>query len=389
MTTAVIVDAIRTPLGKRNGKLQNWHPVDLAAETLKALISRTGIDPAVIDDVIMGCVMQVGEQGVNIGRNAVLAAGWPDTIPGTTIDRQCGSSQQAAHFAAQGVIAGAYDVVVAAGVEVMTRVPMGSSMADGKFGFPFGPAVAARYESEGGLVGQGISAELIADKWGISRDDMDAFGVRSQEYAARATREGRFQAEILPVLGADGTMMTADEGLRDTTRESLGKLKPSFRPQEEGGRVTAGNSSQITDGSSAILIMSEEKAKALGLTPRARFVDFSLAGADPRFMLTAPIPATQKVLQRAGMNIDQMDLVEINEAFASVVLAWEKEIHPDMNKVNVNGGAIALGHPLGCSGARLMTTLLNELERTGGRYGLQTMCEGGGMANATIIERLG
>jgi len=389
VTTAVIVDAIRTPLGKRNGKLQNWHPVDLAAETLKALISRTGIDPAVIDDVIMGCVRQVGEQGVNIGRNAVLAAGWPDTIPGTTIDRQCGSSQQAAHFAAQGVIAGAYDVVVAAGVEVMTRVPMGSSMADGKFGFPFGPAVAARYESEGGLVGQGISAELIADKWGISRDDMDAFGVRSQEYAARATREGRFQAEILPVLGADGTMMTQDEGLRDTTRESLGKLKPSFRPEEEGGRVTAGNSSQITDGSSAILIMSEEKAKALGLTPRARFVDFSLAGADPRFMLTAPIPATQKVLQRAGMNIDQMDLVEINEAFASVVLAWEKEIHPDMNKVNVNGGAIALGHPLGCSGARLMTTLLNELERTGGRYGLQTMCEGGGMANATIIERLG
>ncbi|MEI6743822.1 MAG: thiolase family protein [bacterium] len=389
MTTAVIVDAIRTPLGKRNGKLQNWHPVDLAAETLKALISRTGIDPAVIDDVIMGCVMQVGEQGVNIGRNAVLAAGWPDSIPGTTIDRQCGSSQQAAHFAAQGVIAGAYDVVVAAGVEVMSRVPMGSSMADGKFGFPFGPAVAARYESEGGLVGQGISAELIADKWGISRDDMDAFGVRSQEYAARATREGRFQAEILPVLGADGTMMTQDEGLRDTTRESLGKLKPSFRPQEEGGRVTAGNSSQITDGSSAILIMSEEKAKALGLTPRARFVDFSLAGADPRFMLTAPIPATHKVLQRAGMNIDQMDLVEINEAFASVVLAWEKELHPDMNKVNVNGGAIAIGHPLGCSGARLMTTLLNELERTGGRYGLQTMCEGGGMANATIIERLG
>ena len=389
MTTAVIVDAIRTPLGKRNGKLQNWHPVDLAAETLKALISRTGIDPAVIDDVIMGCVMQVGEQGVNIGRNAVLAAGWPDSIPGTTIDRQCGSSQQAAHFAAQGVIAGAYDVVVAAGVEVMSRVPMGSSMAEGKFGFPFGPAVAARYESEGGLVGQGISAELIADKWGISRDDMDAFGVRSQEYAARATREGRFQAEILPVLGADGAMMTQDEGLRDTTRESLGKLKPSFRPVEEGGRVTAGNSSQITDGSSAILIMSEEKAKALGLTPRARFVDFSLAGADPRFMLTAPIPATHKVLQRAGKTIEQMDLIEINEAFASVVLAWEKEHHPDMNKVNVNGGAIAIGHPLGCSGARLMTTLLNELERTGGRYGLQTMCEGGGMANATIIERLG
>ena len=389
MTTAVIVDAIRTPLGRRNGKLQNWHPVDLAAETLKALISRTGIDPAIIDDVIMGCVMQVGEQGVNIGRNAVLAAGWPDSIPGTTIDRQCGSSQQAAHFAAQGVIAGAYDVVVAAGVEVMSRVPMGSSLAEGKFGMPFGPAVAARYAPEGGLVGQGISAELIADKWNISRDDMDAFGVRSQEYAARATREGRFQAEILPVLGADGVMMTTDEGLRDTTTESLAKLKPSFRPEEEGGRVTAGNSSQITDGSSAILIMSEEKAKALGLKPRARFVDFSLAGADPRYMLTAPIPATQKVLQRAGMTIEQMDLIEINEAFASVVLAWEKEIHPDMSKVNVNGGAIALGHPLGCSGTRLMTTLLNELERTGGRYGLQTMCEGGGMANATIIERLG
>ena len=389
MTTAVIVDAIRTPLGRRNGKLQNWHPVDLAAETLKALISRTGIDPAIIDDVIMGCVMQVGEQGVNIGRNAVLAAGWPDSIPGTTIDRQCGSSQQAAHFAAQGVIAGAYDVVVAAGVEVMSRVPMGSSLAEGKFGMPFGPAVAARYAPEGGLVGQGISAELIADKWNISRNDMDAFGVRSQEYAARATREGRFQAEILPVLGADGVMMTTDEGLRDTTTESLAKLKPSFRPEEEGDRVTAGNSSQITDGSSAILIMSEEKAKALGLKPRARFVDFSLAGADPRYMLTAPIPATQKVLQRAGMTIEQMDLIEINEAFASVVLAWEKEIHPDMSKVNVNGGAIALGHPLGCSGTRLMTTLLNELERTGGRYGLQTMCEGGGMANATIIERLG
>jgi acetyl-CoA acetyltransferase family protein len=230
---------------------------------------------------------------------------------------------------------------------------------------------------------------MIADKWGISRDDMDAFGVRSQQYAARATAEGRFQAEILPVLGADGAMMTVDEGLRETTMESLGKLKPSFRPEEEGGRVTAGNSSQITDGASALLIMSEEKAKQLGLRPRARFVNFSLAGDDPRMMLTAPIPATKKVLARAGLTIDDIDLVEINEAFASVVLAWEKELHPDMSKVNVNGGAIALGHPLGCSGARLMTSLLNELERTGGRYGLQTMCEGGGMANATIIERLG
>jgi acetyl-CoA acetyltransferase family protein len=389
VTTAVIVDAIRTPLGKRNGKLKDWHPVDLAGEVLKALVDRTGIDPALVDDVVMGCVMQVGEQGVNIARNAVLAAGWPEGVPGTTVDRQCGSSQQAAHFAAQGVIAGAYDIVVAAGVEVMTRVPMGSSMADGKFGMPFGPKVGARYAPQGGLVGQGISAELIADKWNISRDDMDAFGMRSQNYAARATAEGRFQNEILPVLGADGVMMTTDEGLRDTTMESLAKLKPSFRPEEEGGRVTAGNSSQITDGASAVLIMSEEKAKALGLKPRARFVNFSLAADDPRLMLTAPIPATHKVLERAGMKIDQMDLIEINEAFASVVLAWEKELHPDMSKVNVNGGAIALGHPLGCSGTRLMTTLLNELERTGGRYGLQTMCEGGGMANATIIERLG
>jgi acetyl-CoA acetyltransferase family protein len=389
VTTAVIVDAIRTPLGKRNGKLKDWHPVDLAGEVLRALVDRTGIDPGLVDDVVMGCVMQVGEQGVNIARNAVLAAGWPEGVPGTTVDRQCGSSQQAAHFAAQGVIAGAYDIVVAAGVEVMTRVPMGSSMADGKFGMPFGPKVGARYAPQGGLVGQGISAELIADKWNISRDDMDAFGMRSQNYAARATAEGRFQNEILPVLGADGVMMTTDEGLRDTTMETLAKLKPSFRPEEEGGRVTAGNSSQITDGASAVLIMSEEKAKALGLKPRARFVNFSLAADDPRLMLTAPIPATHKVLERAGMKIDQMDLVEINEAFASVVLAWEKELHPDMSKVNVNGGAIALGHPLGCSGTRLMTTLLNELERTGGRYGLQTMCEGGGMANATIIERLG
>jgi acetyl-CoA acyltransferase len=388
VSTAVIIDAVRTPLGKRNGKLKDWHPVDLAAETLRALVDRTGIDPGVVDDVVMGCVMQVGEQGVNIARNAVLAAGWPEEVPGTTIDRQCGSSQQAAHFAAQGVIAGAYDVVVAAGVEVMTRVPMGASMADGKFGYPFGPKVGARYADQGGLVPQGISAELIADKWNLSRDDLDSFGARSQQLAAKATAEGRFEREILPVLGADGAMMTADEGLRETTLESLAKLKPSFRSEEEGGRVTAGNSSQITDGSAAILIMSEEKANTLGLTPRARFIDFALAAADPRLMLTAPIPATKKVLERSKTTIEDIDRVEINEAFASVVLAWEQELHPDMDKVNVNGGAIAIGHPLGCSGARLMTTLLNELERTGGRYGLQTMCEGGGMANATLIERL-
>ena len=388
MTNAVIVDAIRTPLGKRNGRLKDWHPVDLAAETLKALQSRNGLDPAVVDDVVMGCVMQVGEQAVNVARNAVLAAGWPETVPGTTIDRQCGSSQQAAHFAAQGVMAGAYDVVVAGGVEVMTRVPMGASMVDGKFGFPFGPKVGARYADQGGLVPQGISAELIADKWGLTRDDLDNYGARSQAYARRATDEGRFEAEILPVLGADGEIMTVDEGLRDTTPESLAALKPSFRPEEDGGRVTAGNSSQITDGAAMLLIMSEEKAAELGLRPRARFIDFAVAGADPRLMLTAPIPATAKALERSGLTIDDMDIVEINEAFASVVLAWEKEFHPDMDRVNPNGGAIALGHPLGCSGARLMTTLLNELERTGGRYGLQTMCEGGGMANATIIERL-
>ena len=389
MITAVIVDAVRTPLGRRNGKLKDWHPVDLAAETLKALQRRTGIDPGLVDDVVMGCVMQVGEQAVNVGRNAVLAAGWPEHVPGTTIDRQCGSSQQAAHFAAQGVIAGAYDIVVAAGVEVMTRVPMGASMAEGKFGFPFGPAVGARYAPEGGLVPQGISAELVADKWDLTREDLDGFGARSQQYARRATDEGRFQNEIIPVLGADGELVTQDEGLRETTVESLAKLKPAFRSEDDGGRVTAGNSSQITDGAAAMLIMSEEKARQLRFQPRARFVNFALAGDNPRMMLSAPIPATEKLFARAGLSMEDIDLTEINEAFASVVLAWEKEFHPDMEKVNVNGGAIALGHPLGASGARLTATLLNELERTGGRYGLQVMCEGGGMANAMIIERLG
>ena len=389
MQNAVIVDTLRTPLGKRNGRLKDWHPVDLAGVALRELVARTGIDPTQIDDVIMGCVMQVGEQSLNIARNAVLAAGLPETIPGTTVDRQCGSSQQAAHFAAQGVMAGAYDIVIAAGVEVMTRVPMGSAVADGKYGYPFGPMVSARYAPDGGLVPQGISAEMIADKWGITREDMDRFAARSQAYAARATAEGRFEREILPVLDSEGILMTTDEGIRDSPYEKLQTLKPAFRSEEEGGRVTAGNSSQITDGASAMLIMSEEKCRALGLTPRSRFVNFGLAGDNPQLMLTAPIPATQKALQRAGLTMADMDLTEINEAFASVVLAWEKELHPDMNKVNVNGGAIALGHPLGASGTRLMTTLLNELERTGGRYGLQTMCEGGGMANATIIERLG
>ena len=398
MATAVIVDAVRTAGGKRNGKLSGWHPVDLAAESLKAIIQRNDLDPAVVDDVIMGCVMQAGAQAVNIGRNAALAAGFPEAVPGTTIDRQCGSSQQAAHFAAQGVIAGAYDVVIAAGIEVMTLVPMGASVGDGTFGFPFGPAVGARYAGVGGLVPQGISAEMIADKWNLSREDLDRFSVESHHRAAQATAEGRFEREIIPVIEKrldkeskkviEGSgMVTADEGIRpDSSLETLGNLKPAFKPD---GKVTAGNSSQITDGASALLIMTEEKAKELGLTPRARFHTFALAGVDPVMMLTGPIPATEKALQKSGMKIDDIDLVEINEAFASVVLAWEKELHPDMSKVNVNGGAIALGHPLGCSGAKLMATLLNELERTGGRYGLQTMCEGGGMANATIIERLG
>jgi acetyl-CoA acyltransferase len=387
MPNAVIVDAIRTPLGRRNGKLKDIHPVDLVADVLREIVSRNGVDPALVEDVIMGCVMQVGEQGINVGRNAALAAGFPESTVGTTIDRQCGSSQQAAHFAAQGVMAGAYDIVIAAGVENMSRVPMGASVAEGKYGFPFGPEMTARYPH---LVPQGISAELIAEKWAISREDNDAFSVESHRRAARATDEGRFDREIMPVkLKTDDgeETMTRDEGIRpDSTMEKLAQLKPAFK---EDGVVTAANSSQITDGAAAVMVMSEEKANELGLTPRARFHTFALAGVDPVLMLTGPIPATTKVLERAKMTIDDMDLVEINEAFAPVVLAWEKEHHPDMAKVNVNGGAIALGHPLGCSGARLMATLLCELERTGKRWGLQTMCEGGGMANATIIERLG
>ena len=385
MATAVIVDAVRTALGKRNGKLKDWHPVDLAAETLKALVERNDLDPALVEDVIMGCVMQTGEQGLNIGRNAALAAGFPESVVGTSVDRQCGSSQQSAHFAAQGVIAGAYDVVIAAGVECMTRVPMGVTM-NGP-GLPFGPKMMERYQAAGGLVPQGISAEMIADKWTLSRDDLDALSVQSHKRAARATEEGRFEKEIIPIAvetDEGKEEFARDQGIRpDSSMESLANLKPAFKPD---GKVTAGNSSQITDGAAALLIMSEDKAKQLGLTPRARFDTFALAGVDPIMMLTGPIPATSKVLERSGKTMDQIDLVEINEAFASVVLAWEKEHHPDMEKVNVNGGAIALGHPLGCSGARLMATLLNELERSGGRFGLQTMCEGGGTANATLVE---
>jgi acetyl-CoA acyltransferase len=404
MPNAVIVDAVRTAGGKRNGKLSGWHPADLSAEVLKALVQRNDLDPELIEDVIMGCVMQVGAQALNVGRNAVLAAGFPESVPATTIDRQCGSSQQSAHFAAQAVMAGAHDIIIAAGVEVMSLVWMGASVMVDGVGAPFGPTMGLRYadheEYPGhkGLVPQGISAEIIADKWGLTREDLDAFGARSQQLAAAARDEGRFDNEIIPVqakprdretgeLIETDEIFKADEGIREgTTVETLANLKPAFVPD---GKVTAANSSQITDGASAVLIMSEEKANELGLTPRARFHTFALAGVDPVEMLTGPIPATQKALEKSGLKMDDIDLVEINEAFASVVLAWEKELKPDMSKVNVNGGAIALGHPLGCSGTKLMATLLNELERTGGRYGLQTMCEGGGMANATIIERLG
>ena len=388
MPNAVIVDAIRTAGGKRGGQLSNWHAVDLASETLKAIAERNNLDPVLVDDVITGCVMQVSEQSLNVGRSAVLAAGWPESVPATTIDRQCGSSQQAMAFAAQGVMAGVYDIVVAHGVEAMTRTPMGTSVVREK-GFPFGPRVMSRYK----LASQGDGAEMIADQWGLSREDLDAYSAESHRRAAQATAEGRFEAEIIPVEIRDengqgtGEYITKDEGIRpDSSVESLGKLRPAFR---EDGKITAGNSSQITDGSAAVLIMSEEKAAELGLTPRARFHAFSLAGVDPVTMLTGPIPATQKLLDKTGLSIDDIDLIEINEAFAPVVLAWQKETGADLSKVNVNGGAIALGHPLGASGAKLTATLLNELERTGGRYGLLTMCEGGGLANGTIIERLG
>jgi acetyl-CoA acetyltransferase family protein len=386
--SAVIVDVVRTPVGRRDGILRDWHPVDLASELLIALQQRNDLDPAAVDDVVLGCVMQAGEQAINVARNAVLAAGWPDTVPGTTIDRQCGSSQQAVHFGAQGVLAGAYDIVVAGGVEVMTRVPMGATMSDAKFGYPFGPRLGARFAEQGGLVPQGISAELVADRWGITREAMDGFGLRSQRLAARAQVEGRFDREIVAVEGADGRLVATDEGVRETSTEALARVRPAFRAIEDGGRVTAGNSSQISDGAAMVLIMSEDRARRLELRPRARLVEFAVVGADPRLMLTAPIPATAKLLARAGLTLDEIDLVEINEAFASVVLAWAQECHPDMDRVNVNGGAIALGHPLGASGARLMNTLVCELERSGGRYGLQVMCEGGGMANATLLERL-
>jgi acetyl-CoA acyltransferase len=397
MRSAVIVDAVRTASGKGKpgGALSGTHPVDLLATVLTALAERTGLDPARIDDVITGCVGQVGEQSLNIGRQGVLAAGWPVSVPATSIDRQCGSSQQAAHFGAQGVIAGAYDIVVACGVESMSRIPMGTA---GIGQDPFGLSVAERYPD--GLIGQGVSAELIAAKWGLTRDELDEFSARSHELAAAATEAGQFAGEIIPVTatGPDGGQRAhmVDETIRaSTTAEGLAKLPPSFASDAMGKRfpqidwrITPGNSSPLTDGASAVLIMEESLAGELGLRARARYHTFAVAGDDPLLMLTAPIPATARVLAKAGLSIDDIDAFEVNEAFAPVPLAWLRETGADPGRLNPRGGAIALGHALGASGTRLMTTLLNQLEATGGRYGLQTMCEGGGMANATIIERL-
>ena len=389
MPSAVIVDAVRTPVGRRGGRLSGWHPVDLAAEPLAALMARTDLDPALVEDVVMGCTMTVGEQAMNIARNAALAAGFPDSVPGTTVDRQCGSAQQAIHFAAQAVLSGAMDVVIGAGVESMSRVPIGATTDPGP-GEAYGPRYRERFE----LVHQGECAEEIARRWSVTRDDMDALALESHRRAGAAQDEGRFAGELLPLAArvagesaSTGEVLDFDEGVRrDTSLEKLASLKPAFR---EDGQVTAGSSSQISDGAAAVLVMSEERATALGLRPRARFHMFAVAANDPQIMLTAPIPATRMILEKAKMTIDDFDVIEINEAFASVVLAWQREFRPDMSKVNPNGGAIAIGHPTGCSGARLMATLLSELERTGGRFGLQTMCEGGGQANATIIERLG
>ena len=390
MQRAVVVDAVRTPSGKRNGRLERYHPVDLAAVTLRALVERNDLDPGLVDDVIMGCVMQTGEQGVNVGRNAALAAGFPEDVVGTTVDRQCGSGQQSSHFAAQGVMAGAYDVAIAAGVESMTRVPMGITAQQGP-GKPFGPLMVERYARS--LVPQGISAELVAEKWGLSREALDRIACDSHRRAARATEEGRFDREIVPVevaMNGSTEFMATDEGIRPgTTMEVLAGLRPVFKPD---GLITAGNSSQISDGAAAVLIMSEAKAEELGLAPMARFVQFALAGVDPVTMLTGPIPATARVLDRSGLTVDDVELFEVNEAFASVIGAWLAEYggsDPDSlwERTNVNGGAIALGHPLGGTGAKLTATLVHEMKRRKARYGLQTMCEGGGMANSMILER--
>ena len=394
MREVVIVDAIRTPLGRRGGVLSKNHPVETSALLLKELVKRNNLDPDVVDDVIYGCVSEVGAQSTNLARNVVLTAGWPYTIPGVTLDRQCSSSQQAVHFAANQIAAGVHDVVVAGGTEFMSQIPLGASVGQG-MGTPFTKAMADQYD----LSSQGIAAERIAEKWGITRGEADEFAVESQARAARAQKEGRFKNELVPVPGnkkikkADGTedwedaTIDFDEGIRPgTTLEVLSGLKPSFK---ENGVHHAGNSSQITDGSAAVLLTHPEKAREMGWKPRARIVSQAVVGSDPALMLTGPITATPLALSRAGLTLRDIDLVEINEAFASVVLAWKREMNADMSKVNVNGGAIALGPPPGCTGARLFGTLLNELERTGGRYGLVTMCVGGGIGTATIIERLG
>ena len=383
MRDAVIVAAVRTPVGKRNGALSGVHPVDLSAHVLNELAQRAGLDPALVDDVIWGCVSQVGEQTFDIARNAVLAAGWPLSVPGVTVDRQCGSSQQSVHFAAAGLISGQYDVVVAGGVESMSRVPMGSSIGATLVN-PSGSALATLYK--GVPPNQGIGAEMIAERWGFSRAQVDEYSLRSHEKAAAAIDEGRFTAQITPVTLDDGTVVDTDEGVRrGGTLESLAKLKPAFKPD---GVIHAGNSSQISDGSAALLMTTSEKARELGLTPIARVHTAVLAADDPVIMLTAPIPATKKALAKSGLRLDEIGAFEVNEAFAPVPLAWLAEIGADAKTLNPNGGAIALGHPLGGSGARLMTTLVHHMKDNGIRYGLQTMCEGGGQANATILELL-
>jgi acetyl-CoA acyltransferase len=388
MPEAVIVDVIRTPSGrgKPGGALSGVHPTDLLAGVLEELVQRNNLDPILVDDVIGGCVSQAGEQTFNITRNALLAAGFPDSVPGTTIDRQCGSSQQATTFAAQGIMTGQYDIAIACGVESMSRVPLGSSTGGRN---PYGERLARRYPD--GLVSQGVSAELIAAQWGLERETLDAFSERSHRLSAEATARGDFAHEIVPVAG-----VVRDETIREsTTLAGLAGLAPAFRTDELAARypeldwrITPGNSSPLTDGASAALIMSEAKAVALGLTPRARFLSFAVTGSDPILMLTGIIPATRRVLERANLTIDDMDAYEVNEAFASVPLAWQRDLDADPDKLNPWGGAIALGHALGSSGTRLLATLVNYLESSGGRYGLQTMCEGGGMANATVIERM-
>ena len=383
MRDAVIVAAVRTPVGKRNGALSGVHPVDLSAHVLRALAERSGIDPAAVDDVIWGCVSQVGEQTFDIARNAVLAAGWPLSVPGVTVDRQCGSSQQSVHFAAAGLVSGQYDVVVAGGVESMSRVPMGSSIGAGGAN-PSGSALATLYK--GVPPNQGIGAEMIAERWGLSRAQLDEFSLGSHEKAAAAIDEGRFTAQITPVALDDGTVVDTDEGVRrGGTLATMAKLKPAFKPD---GVIHAGNSSQISDGSAALLMTTSEKAAALGLTPVARIHTAVLAADDPVIMLTAPIPATKKALAKSGLGLAEIGAFEVNEAFAPVPLAWLADIGADAKTLNPNGGAIALGHPLGGSGARLMTTLVHHMKDNGIRYGLQTMCEGGGQANATILELL-